>query len=977
VIKYVYHCNDLHIFLSGQDLQIVSIRDVVTMKAIKSAIVFLILISLSFSLISCSKAESPIEPDSAANVISEAPDSFNAQSESRHVVSAYQVTINPDLKTLSISPLKRTGSFHYELTQDYPDILTITQWGFTPNFWADIKLSHPLPVSGVDVFDPRVIGVFPARTGVSINFPTLDFHANNSVLLKPDGYTKLWDNSSIPGNANPFIAYFKEQPYHQWSSINPIHETKRWEMDIDGFGGVLTFELVVDISTNYPDEPYPYIDNVEEPFQIDLIIGDGLTDEGGSAPVDAIISDWQGEPTIGGVSIEAPDLFNGIVNLNFAEQIDTFVYKFSGTISNDLLASSGEYPVLVSSWDADTGIRAYNLFKANVAHTGGFNLVDVTPEFVSHYHGDLTLTNDYAIVVGCKYHYSDENVLLIYDISNIENPQFVTDVETYNEPMAIAAKDNILYLISKVSSNEYLLEVLDITNPLSPSVVTTVPMDKRITKLKVIDNYLYGMHSRGIKLIDIETPSSAYVMSEILSTAEDFDVIDGYLYILGNWRLKIYEHQNPYQAAYITSVWDRILRGKFCISDGYAYVSDYENDSFHVIDIDPPEDASIVNSFGGVPSGSHAYSTANSIGTRGDYLYFLAVKTYYNEPTGLFVYNISDRENPEYISTLPVLKNHTYALPADITFKNDYLLYTSDEGLRVVDISTPESAEFTSEIVNLGKSLEAYPDEDYLYIASSLGLQILDITTPEEAFVVNTIPSVYAWDVIAKDGYAYLADHELGLRIIDVHPIADAHVINTIEIANGAHDVAINGDYLYVSSGLSIIDISDPENAFEIESMDSFGIVSDFAAANGYVYLTSSDLGLYIVDVDPPESAFIAGCLEMEYFLGVDVFGDYAYVADRTYGFRQINISNPSFPIDMDLISQSRARDVVISDGYLYATEGYMDDGSLTVINISSPGSMTIVDSIYLNYNVASTNVQDNYAYLSEINNEIRIVKLW
>ncbi len=941
------------------------------MKAIKSVIIFLLLISLGFALISCSKAESPVEPDSSEKIISDTPEQIFAQSESRKIIGAYNVTVNPDLETLSISPVKRTGSFHYELTQDYPDVLTIEQWGFTPNFWADIKLSHPLPVSGIDVFDPRVVAILPARSGVSVHFPTLDFHANNCVLLEPDGYTKIWNNLSIPGNANPFIAYFKEQPYRQWSSINPQDQTKRWEMDIDGFGGALTFELVVDISTNYPDEPYPYIDNVEEPFQIDLLIGDGMNDEGGSASVDAVISDWQGESTIGGISIEAPDLFEDIVNLDFDEQVDTFDYKYTGTISNDLLAPEGDYPVLVSSWDVDTGIRAYNLAEASVAHSGMFNLEDVTPDFIAYYHGDITLFDDYAIVIGDKYNSSSANVLLIYNISNIENPRFVSEVDTYNEPIAIETGGDYLYLISQVSYTEWLLEVLDISNPLAPSVVTTVPMDRKITKLKVFDNYLYAMHSGGIKLIDIETPTSACVMSELKSNAEDFDVVDGYLYILGDWRLKIYEHQSPLQATYITSIWDRVLRGKFCISDGYAYVNDYQDRTLHVIDVDPPEEASIVNSFEGLPEGSYSYSSINSIGTHGDYLYYLAAKRYYNASPGLIIFNIADRENPEYISSLSVRENDSY-LSTDMIFIDDYLLYTSDEGLRVVDISTPESAEFTGEIVNIGKLYAAYSYGDYLYLASSFGLQILDISTPEDAFVVKTILSDYALDVIAKDGYAYLAVFDLGLSIIDVDPVEDAHVINTIGIQSNARDVAIDGNYLYVSGGLSIIDIADPENAYIVESVLGIGISHDVAAANGYAYVTDKYEGLYIVDVDPPDSSVIAGFLSLNDAIGVDVLGDYAYVADLNSGLKSVNIAYPEYPCVVDSISMRKIIDVTISGEYAYVSHD-----TLKIIDISTPGNMQIIDEIELEDKILHITVQDNYAYATASSHNLFIVKLW
>ena len=88
------------------------------MKALKSVIIFLALISLTLALMSCSKTESPIEPGTSADILSDTPEQIHAQSENRKVIGAYQVTIDPDLETLSITPTKRTGSFHYELLWD-------------------------------------------------------------------------------------------------------------------------------------------------------------------------------------------------------------------------------------------------------------------------------------------------------------------------------------------------------------------------------------------------------------------------------------------------------------------------------------------------------------------------------------------------------------------------------------------------------------------------------------------------------------------------------------------------------------------------------------------------------------------------------------------------------------------------------------------------------------------------------------------
>jgi len=324
---------------------------------------------ITMMFVGCSKAKSIVEP--STDIMNEIPASFDGATGNRGVIAVYDAVIDPEAKTFKVEPCVRDLAYHYPLTQLYPNSLSITAYGFTPNFWAEIKLSHPLPGSGIDGFDPRVITILPARTGVSFYYPTLNAYANNSVVLEPDGYTKLFDNlgGSIFGNTNPFKAYFKDQPYRRWSSTGVTSETQRWQMNLSGFGGSMQFKLVVDVSTNYPNPPQSEIDNSAEPIQISASVGSGLTNEGGSAEIDVTIFDWQGRMSIGGVLVEAPDLFNGSVNLSYSTPGPyPNEYIYIGTITNEKLAPAGEYKYLVAAWDQTTSIYIYNEFTVKVSY---------------------------------------------------------------------------------------------------------------------------------------------------------------------------------------------------------------------------------------------------------------------------------------------------------------------------------------------------------------------------------------------------------------------------------------------------------------------------------------------------------------------------------------------------------------------------------------------------------------------------------
>ena len=337
---------------------------------LKFGLFFLLFLSTVF--LSCSKAKSPIEP---AMRDSDVPIVVADAQSNRTILAVYDASIDPVSKIFTVTPSNRTADYHFPLTQLCPNVIIITSYGFTPNFWADIKITHPLPLSGIDGFDPRVIAILPANPGVSMNYPVLNVVANDSVVLNPDGYTKLYDSlaGSIPGNANPFLAYFKQVEYRRWfsSGTGMTSDTRRWEMNIDGFGGPMQFKLVVDVSLNYPNQPQQVIDNAPETVQIDAKVCRGLTSDGGIAYISVTLLDWQQQSGIGGVQIESPDLFNGTISLEYSDPgVNPNEYVYTGTITNSLLATEGEYKVLVATWDQATGINLYKEFPVIVSDDG-------------------------------------------------------------------------------------------------------------------------------------------------------------------------------------------------------------------------------------------------------------------------------------------------------------------------------------------------------------------------------------------------------------------------------------------------------------------------------------------------------------------------------------------------------------------------------------------------------------------------------
>ena len=343
--------------LNNANLSHINIQEIVGTMKIFKIMLCIIPMLFAFFVVSCSNGNSPVDPDSV-----KVPDTMGFQKiDGRNIVAVYDAMIDPAAGTCTITPTDRIGAFHYPISQFYSKCVKITAFGWSPTFWMDVQLTHPTPGSGMSVFDPRVIAIIPATAGNSFNYPTFNANGNDVVVVAPDGYTKLFDalGGTIAGNTNPFKAYFKSQPNREWSSTGVTTETQRWNMVLSGFGGPLVYKLVVDVSTNSPAPPTPFIDNAAEPVDIQVSVGPGLIPTGGSAIVTATLLDWKGRNNIN-CAIEAPALFNGLVSMAYsADGPDPNTYIYTGTISNSKNASAGTYRVMVGSSDLSTNIYMY------------------------------------------------------------------------------------------------------------------------------------------------------------------------------------------------------------------------------------------------------------------------------------------------------------------------------------------------------------------------------------------------------------------------------------------------------------------------------------------------------------------------------------------------------------------------------------------------------------------------------------------
>ncbi len=124
----------------------------------------------------------------------------------------------------------------------------------------------------------------------------------------------------------------------------------------------------------------------------------------------------------------------------------------------------------------------------------------------------------------------------------------------------------------------------------------------------------------------------------------------------------------------------------------------------------------------------------------------------------------------------------------------------------------------------------------------------------------------------------------------------------------------------------------------------------------------------------PAYPVFISSVNYSERINDIEIRGDNVYISVGEYGFRVIDISDISNPVEIaDFKIPGKARGIFIKDNYAFIA---YDTSGLRILDISSPGNPSPVGTLPSNDISMDVTVSGNYAYLSDHQGGIRIIDI-
>jgi hypothetical protein len=226
--------------------------------------------------------------------------------------------------------------------------------------------------------------------------------------------------------------------------------------------------------------------------------------------------------------------------------------------------------------------------------------------------------------------------------------------------------------------------------------------------------------------------------------------------------------------------------------------------------------------------------------------------------------------------------------------------------------------------------------------------------------------------VAVSGAHAYIADESSGLQVVDITNPDDPQIVGSVDTPGSAKGVFVLGAYAYIadtSAGLQVVDITNPEDPQIVGSVDTPGYAADVAVSGVYAYVADYGSGLYVVDITNPEDPQIVGSVDMQSAMGVVVSETQAYVAGMWSGLQVIDITNPENPQIVGIAdTPDWAWGVAVSGNCAYIADG---QSGLQVIDITNPESPHIVGNLDTPGDASGLVVSGTHVYVADLDLQI------
>ncbi len=296
----------------------------------------------------------------------------------------------------------------------------------------------------------------------------------------------------------------------------------------------------------------------------------------------------------------------------------------------------------------------------------------------------------------------------------------------------------------------------------------------------------------------------------------------------------------------ITLAKSNILTSDIFVSENFVYI--YVMDKgLQIVNVSNPNEPQFVSHL------KMDYHYADDMIKANNYLYFSAYNPE-DDSDEFFIVDVSDPQNPIFVNNFKLEQS---AIPNFYILNN--LLLFPHEKLEIINITNPLLPLKIGEY-NIGSVKDiCFKEESAYVLTKSNGLSIINISIPSNPTLINNYENITGSYLSLYDDYAIISRFR-AIQILDISNISDISFVSSfaVEYLEGHFG---NGDLIYYlksdsisTSRIGIIDFSNPYFLSEILVHDTEESIRDMAVVDHYVYITTVETGMLILDTSDPSN---------------------------------------------------------------------------------------------------------------------------
>jgi hypothetical protein len=261
---------------------------------------------------------------------------------------------------------------------------------------------------------------------------------------------------------------------------------------------------------------------------------------------------------VAGDHIYAANTIDGLFILNVSNPLEPTMVDFGSTLeSAHHIATANKFIYLVND---------------------GLHLIDIStatdPKIVSIYQSK-TPELDVSATVNYAYLATGKGGLDIIDLSDPAQPEKIAGYQPGDSVWDSAVVDTIAYLITTTASGIYIIEIVDVSNPINPTKVSDIQLNLA-NEITVVNNYAYVTTPYGMTILDVSHPQAPKVLESYKTRdyARGVKVYGDYAYINTTFGIDVVDVSDPHKPTKVGSYkLDQIT--DIDVVNGYIYVASY------------------------------------------------------------------------------------------------------------------------------------------------------------------------------------------------------------------------------------------------------------------------------------------------------------------------------------------------------------------------------------------------------------------